>query len=52
MKYLKKGDQVTIAGAAHLNQYEKQNGESACSVEVNVQEYSLPPKPRVEEIPF
>ena len=52
MKYLKKGDQVTIAGAAHLNQYEKQNGESGCSVEVNVQEYSLPPKPRVEEMPF
>ena len=37
MKYLKKGDQVTIAGAAHLNQYEKQNVETACSVEVNVQ---------------
>jgi len=53
MTYLKKGDQVTIAGAAHLNQYEKQNGESACSVEVNVQEYSLPPKPKaVEEMPF
>ena len=53
MKYLKKGDQVTIAGAAHLNQYEKQNGETGASIEVNVQEYSLPPKPKaVEEMPF
>ena len=51
--FLKKGDQVTIAGSALLNLYEKKNGETGASIEVNVQEYSLPPKPKTQsDMPF
>ena len=57
MAYLKKGDQITIAGAGNINTFTKQNGESGASIEVNVQEYSLPPKPKnqnqtASQLPF
>tara|TARA_Y100001963_G_C6774193_1_gene446479 strand:- start:992 stop:1330 length:339 start_codon:yes stop_codon:yes gene_type:complete len=52
MAYLKKGHQITIAGAGNINTFTHKNGVSGASIEVNVQEYSLPPKPRVEEMPF
>tara|TARA_Y100001963_G_scaffold123452_1_gene173493 strand:- start:86 stop:427 length:342 start_codon:yes stop_codon:yes gene_type:complete len=48
MAYLKKGDQITIAGAGNINTFIKQNGEPGASIEVNVQEYSLPPKPKTQ----
>ena len=46
MAYLKKGDQVTIAGAGNIKTFMKQNGDAGGCIEVNVQEYSLPPKPK------
>ena len=53
MAYLKKGDQVTIAGAGNINAFTKKNGEAGASIEVNVQEYSLPPKPKTQsDMPF
>ena len=48
MAYLKKGDQITIAGAGNINIFTKQNGETGASIEVTIQEYSLPPKPKQE----
>ena len=53
MAYLKKGDQVTISGAGNINAFTKKNGEPGGSIEVNVQEYSLPPRPKTQsEMPF
>ena len=53
MAYLKKGDQVTIAGAGNINAFTKKNGEAGASIEVNVQEFSLPPKPKTQsDMPF
>ena len=53
MAYLKKGDQVTIAGAGNINAFTKKNGDAGASIEVNVQEFSLPPKPKTQsDMPF
>jgi len=57
MAYLKKGDQVTIAGAGNIKTFMKQNGDAGGCIEVNVQEYSLPPKPKSQnqtasQLPF
>ena len=51
---LKKGMQVTVAGQAHLETYETKNGETRANMVVDVNEFRLPPKPKVEsaEMPF
>ena len=51
---LQKGMQVTIAGQAHLETYEAKNGETRANLVVDVNEFRLPPKPKVEstEMPF
>ena len=52
LAYLKKGDQVTVAGAGYIKVFSKQNGEPGGNIDVNVQEYSLPPKPKNQGMPF
>ena len=53
MAYLKKGDQITVAGAGNIKAFTLKNGEAGALIEVNVQEYSLPPKPKTpSDMPF
>ena len=52
--YLTKGSQVTVTGQAYIETYESKTGEARAQLNVAVNEFSLPPKPKVEtdEMPF
>tara|TARA_Y100000593_G_scaffold13740_1_gene25604 strand:+ start:1686 stop:2015 length:330 start_codon:yes stop_codon:yes gene_type:complete len=52
MAYLKKGDQITVQGEGIVKPYLRQNGEAGASIELNVQNYSLPQRPKKGEMPF
>lgn len=52
--YLNKGSQVTVTGQAYIETYETKKGETRTSLNVAVNDFSLPPKARVESgaMPF
>jgi single stranded DNA-binding protein len=52
--FLAKGSQVTVTGQAYIETYESKTGEARAQLNVAVNEFSLPPKPKVETdvIPF
>ena len=52
--FLTKGSQVTVTGQAYIETYEAKTGETRANLNVAVNDFSLPPKPRVEsgEMPF
>ena len=52
--YLTKGSQVTVTGQAYIETYETKKGETRSSLNVAVNDFTLPPKPRVESdaMPF
>ena len=52
MAYLKKGDQITVQGEGIITPYLRQNGDPGAVIELNVQEYSLPQRPRTQENPI
>jgi len=45
---LKKGMQLTVSGQAHLETYQTKNGETKSQLVVDVNEFRLPPKPKVD----
>ena len=51
---LSKGMQLTISGSAHIQTYESKTGETKAKLVVDVNDFRLPPKPRVESdsMPF
>lgn len=52
-EFLKKGSQVTVVGEAHVEQYQRNNGEPGAKLVVNVADFALPPKPQGETpMPF
>jgi len=44
MKYMAKGDKVTVAGQGKLRKYEKKEGGEGSSLELNVTDFTLPAK--------
>lgn len=44
MKYMVKGDKVTVAGQGKLRKYEKKEGGEGSSLELNVTDFTLPAK--------
>ena len=49
--YLRKGSRVTIVGKARIAKYETQNGEKRQSLEVTVNEFTLPPRQESQDAP-
>lgn len=50
MQYLHKGDKVTVAGSGKITTYEKKDGTEGFSLNLNVSDFTLPPKK--EDAPF
>jgi len=48
IKYLSKGNQVTVSGSCILKAFQKRDGSAGCCIELNVNEYTLPQRPKVE----
>ena len=44
MQYMHKGSRVTVAGSAKLNEYTNKEGEQAKSLEMEVNDFTLPEK--------
>ncbi len=49
MDYIKKGSQITVTGSGKLNTYEKRDGSPGASIEVRVNDFTLPVKNRNSE---
>ena len=53
MDYIKKGDQITVSGSASIRAYLRNNGEPGASLDLRVDDFVLPPRPKKEEsLPF
>ena len=52
--YLTKGAQVTVTGQAYIETFERKDGSPGASLDVAVNDFTLPPRPRVAEddMPF
>ena len=44
MQYLKKGNRITVAGSGKLNTYQKKDGTEGQSFQLNVSDFTLPPR--------
>ena len=57
-QYLCKGCQITVAGDAHAETYERKDGSTACKLVLRVSDFTLPPRAAqqpaaaVAEMPF
>ena len=54
-QYLSKGDRITVAGDAHAETYERNDGSAACKIVLRVSDFTLPPRPAqpaADEMPF
>jgi single-strand DNA-binding protein len=57
-QYLSKGCQITVAGDAHAETYERKDGSTACKLVLRVSDFTLPPRaaqkpaPSADEMPF
>ena len=45
LDYFKKGSLVTVAGRGRYNEFQKRDGTKGDSLEINVDDFTLPPKP-------
>jgi single-strand DNA-binding protein len=50
MKYFTKGSKVTVSGRGKLRTYEKKDGTQGQSLELDVQDFSLPPRQQEEAV--
>mgnify|MGYP006274740373 FL=1 len=52
--YLTKGAQVTVTGQAYVETFERKDGSPGASLDVAVNDFSLPPRPKVaqDDMPF
>jgi len=44
--YLKVGSQITVTGQAYIEVYDRKNGDKAACLNVNVNEFTLPARPK------
>jgi single-strand DNA-binding protein len=44
-QYLTKGDNITVAGDAHAETYERNDGSAACKIVLRVSDFTLPSRP-------
>ena len=44
MQYLHKGDRITVCGSGKVRIYEKKDGSEGKSLELNVSDFTLPPR--------
>ena len=44
MKYMHKGDRITVAGSGKVRIYKREDGSEGKSLELNVSDFTLPPK--------
>ena len=57
-QYLSNGDRITVAGDAHAETYERNDGSAACKIVLRVSDFTLPARPAQqaapaeEEMPF
>jgi len=49
MDYVKKGMRLVVSGQAHHREYERKDGSTGISLELNVNDFSLPPRKEAEE---
>ena len=49
MDYIKKGNQITVTGSGNLNIFEKRDGSTGASIQVRVNDFTLPVKSRNSE---
>lgn len=49
MDYVKKGMRLVVCGQAHHAEFERKDGSTGISLELNVNDFSLPPKKEAEE---
>ena len=49
MDYIKKGSQITVTGSGNLNLYERRDGSAGASIEVKVNDFTLPARSRNSE---
>ena len=49
MDYIKKGSQITVTGSGNLNTFEKRDGSAGSSIQVRVNDFTLPVKSRNSE---
>ncbi len=52
MDYIKKGDQITVSGSATVRAYLRKNGEPGGCLDLRVDDFSLPARPKKEDLPF
>lgn len=45
MQYLKKGSTITVSGRGKLRTYDKKDGSQGQSLEMDVNDFTLPPRP-------
>lgn len=53
-EYLTKGAQVTVTGQAYVETFERKDGTPGAALDVAVNDFTLPPKPKVatDDMPF
>jgi len=52
MQYLRKGSAITVAGRGKLRTYQKKDGSEGQTLEMDVNEFTLPPRESNSEMPF
>ena len=52
MQYLHKGDRITVCGSAKVRIYDKKDGSEGKSLELNVSDFTLPPKQEAGSMSF
>ena len=52
MQYLRKGSAITVAGRGKLRTYQKKDGSEGQTFEMDVNEFTLPPRESKSEMPF
>ena len=52
MQYLRKGAAITVAGRGKLRSYQKKDGTEGQNLELDVNEFTLPPRENTSEMPF
>jgi single-strand DNA-binding protein len=48
--YIKKGSLVTVSGSGYVEVYEKRDGTPGSKISMNVSDFTLPPKPKADDL--
>ena len=52
MEYLHKGDKITVAGSGKLQEYDRRDGGKGYSLQLNVSDFTLPPRQAASDDDF